>query len=206
MVSLYDEAVLAKLVSWTDKTNIHVYSNNANSDVFAMIGDETNDSPVQLPLIALRRIGGYELINPNSDSQTRNGYVLTQNEAITVQLNAIPIKVVYQIDIYSRYKKESDLYCRDLIFNIVNHPTCQVTIPYNDLNIQHNFNLHLNPQIADNSSVPEDNIGGKFSRMTLTVEITDAYLWSVPVRRTFTIDSGVVEPNGNKDEDEPLPI
>jgi len=41
----------------------------------------------------------------------------------SVNLHAIPIILPYQIDIYTRYLKEADVYCRNFIYNIINYPT-----------------------------------------------------------------------------------
>ena len=75
-------------------------------------------------------------------------------------LNAIPIELSYQIDVYTRYMNEANEYVRNMIFNIVNFPRLTIEIPYYDNKIPHNSSIHLEKEVADNSSVPERLIHG----------------------------------------------
>jgi len=188
MVSLYDKSFVQLIKSWTENTDIHVYGKDETQALFSLIADKNNDKEIQLPIITIRRPGGYDLRTVHSAPPTRDGYKVFVDDNVGVTANAIPIKIVYQIDVYTRYFEEADAYCRDLIFNIVNHPISYVTIPYNNLDLKHNYKMTLGAQITDNSDVVEGIIAGMFTRMTLEVEIEDAYLWSVPVRQNITMD------------------
>ena len=37
-------------------------------------------------------------------------------------LQAIPIRLQYQIDIFTRYREEADEYLRNFVYNILNYP------------------------------------------------------------------------------------
>ena len=120
-VCIYDEALLAKLKSWTEKTQIQVLGIDETSRLFQVIADTTNDTPIKLPLIALSRQSGYEILNVNKKPLTYDGADLSTTYDKSLQLNAIPILINYQLDVYTRYLKEADSYMRELIFNIINH-------------------------------------------------------------------------------------
>ena len=62
---LYDEALVAKIKNWTESTNIHVYGPNEEARLLEVIADETKDSPIQLPLLSISRVGGYDILNAN---------------------------------------------------------------------------------------------------------------------------------------------
>ena len=65
MVNLYDEALLAKLNRWTEKTELHVYGPEETRRMLEVIADNTNDKPIKLPIVCLRRKGGYTILNIN---------------------------------------------------------------------------------------------------------------------------------------------
>lgn len=102
-------------------------------------------------------------------------------------LNVIPIRLTYQLDIYTRYNEEAEEYIRNFVFNIINHPKLTINIPYNGYNEIKNANLTLDSTITDNSDIPERLIAGQFTRKTLTIIIDDAYLWDVKIKDTINI-------------------
>ena len=119
-------------------------------------------------------------------------------------LNAIPISIQYQLDIYTRYLKEADAYCRDFIFNIINHPNVKIVVPYNDANFEHNSTLRVSADVEDNSDIPERLIAGQFTRMSLSLDIDDAYLWDTKIRKNVELDIRDigVDPDISHDYDE----
>ena len=80
---------------------------------------------------------------------------------------------------------------RDLIFNIINNPTLEVTIPYNEVNYKHYANLRLSDSVEDSSGIPERLDFAQFTRLTLNVFIDDAYLWSAPIKNEVIIGDGL---------------
>ena len=205
MVNLYDEALLAKLNKWTEKTELHVYGPEETRRMLEVIADNTNDKPIKLPIVCLRRKGGYTILNINKKPLTYDGLVIKGDveERTAMVLNAIPISIQYQLDIYTRYLKEADAYCRDFIFNIINHPNVQVVVPYNDANFVHNSTIRVSADVEDNSDIPERLIAGQFTRMSLSLDIDDAYLWDTKIRKNIELDIRDVEtyPDSPDDSD-----
>lgn len=109
-------------------------------------------------------------------------------------LNAIPIQIDYQIDIYTRTLKEADLYCRDLVFNIINHCKVPITIPFNGVNYEHHGHIRLAPNVEDNSGIAERMDFAQFTRYTLNINIDDAYLWSAPIRDPRSMEGIIIKP------------
>lgn len=187
MVYLYDEALLAKLKKWTEKTDVLILGPEETRRTFELYADRSDDKPLKLPIITLRRKPGFTILNTNKTVITYGGKKMVSDEEAkeigkTVQLNAIPIMIEYQIDIYTKYMKDADIYVREFIFNIINHPSAEVIIPYNGLDLRHKFNIRLAEAVEDNSDIPERLFKGEFTRLSLSINIDDAYLWDTPIR------------------------
>ena len=169
-LGLYDDAIVNKLKQWTQKTDVRIYGPQNVPSVFELQADDNNDNPLKLPIIAVRRNGGYRITNPNKQPLSYDGltYEAVSNEDTnrSVQINAIPISIDYQIDVYT-----------------------VVYIPYNNIQIEHDSALLLSQDVLDNSDVPERLIRGQFTRLSLNVTITDAYLWDIRVRDNYIIDA-----------------
>lgn len=190
-VYLYDEALIRKLKNWTANTQINIYGPEQTGRMFEVIGDKTDDSPIKLPIIAVRRNPTVNILNTNKRPITYDGMKfpeLSSSEAKMMKLSVIPIDISYQIDVYCRYLKEADVLIRSLVFNIINHPTLEILIPYNNINLEHNANLVLSDSIEDNSDIPERFVPGQFTRMSLLVNIDDAYLWDARERDNLTLE------------------
>lgn len=196
-VYLYDEALINKLKNWTANTQINIYGPDETRQMFEVIGDKTEDSPIKLPIISLRRSAGFSIINPNKKPLTYDGMKIesSSNDKKMLKVSAIPIDIPYQIDIYCRYRKEADMLSRSIIFNIINHPTLSVDIPYNDAYIPHNANMRVSTEVEDNSDVPERFVVGQFTRITLNVNIDDAYLWDARYRENLSFELGDIQVN-----------
>jgi len=234
-VSLYDDALLKKLKSWTEKTEVEVYGVDQTRRLFEVIADKNDDKPIKLPIICLSRVGGYTVTNINKRPYTYDGFtldsdggfsvvdkntgdvladsILTYDEALrlrdyyqrtqgsimsvqksktgySTQLNVIPISISYRLDVYTRYMKEADDYMRELVFNFINHPNIKVVIPYNGVESQspRDATVRISEEIEDNSDVPEIRLAyGQFTRMSLYLNIDDAYLFDTRIRSNVEI-------------------
>ena len=188
-VCLYDEALIKKLKNWTNKTQINIYGPEESGRLFEVIGDETHDKPIQLPIICIRRNAGYSILNPNKKPTTYDGMRMysTVDDGKLIKLSMIPINIPYQLDIYCRFLKEADALSRSLIFNIINHPTLEVNIPYNDINLVHNATMRVGEDVEDNSGIPERLVPGQFTRLTLAITVDDAYLWDARPRENLSV-------------------
>ena len=192
-IRYYDEALVEKIKSWVKDPNMKVLSPNDSTRLFQLKADLNNDKPLTLPFIAISRDSDIEIINTNKHALTYDGGRLSVDENKTQALNAIPIKISYQLDIYTKYFAEADEYLRNFIFNLINYPRLSIEIPYNDSKIVHNFTIQLDSTVSDNSDIPERLIAGQFTRMSLKFYIDDAYLFSVPFMKNWKIEVSEVE-------------
>lgn len=187
-VYLYDDALLSKIKYWTEKTSLHVYGVDEIRDLFQVIADETKDSRIKLPILTVTRPKGYTILNTNKKPTTYNGIKVVQEEKTASMLAQVPINIQYQFDIYTRYQKEADMYMRNLVFNIINYPTLSIIIPYRDINFKHNANIRINSDVMDTSNTSIRLFNGQFTRLSVTVNIDDAYLWDLRVANNLTIE------------------
>ena len=189
-VGLYDETFLEKLKGWTKGTAVTIVGPDETNRLYQQIADTTNDSPIKLPFISLKRPGGFTILNTGKKPLTFDGATLDANYDKAKQLNAIPISIPYQLDIYTRYRNEADEYVRNIVFNIINYPKLDINIPYNGANYIHHSNIRLAGEVDDASDIPERLISGQFVRMSMKIDIDDAYLFDVRYRDVYIIELG----------------
>ena len=186
-VSLYDNALFKKFSKWTAGTPPMLTGVNETTRLFEVLSDKSNDRPIELPLIALSRPGGYTISNKSKRPLTFNGNTFQANELRGAKVNVVPIEISYQIDVYARYMEEADEYARNLVFNIINYPKLTIELPYESLGIKHDANIRLISEIDDNSDIPQRIIPGQFTRFTLGINIDDAYLFDVRIQDNISI-------------------
>lgn len=197
-VRFYDEALLKKFQKWTADTQVHLTGINETRRLFEVVADTNNDRPIQFPLIALSRNGGYTIQEKYKQPRSYNGSSLVVTTDSGAKLNAIPIGISYQIDIYTRELAEADEYARNIVFNIINYPKLNIEIPYEDSGLTHDANIRLVTDVEDNSDIPERLISGQFTRFTIGIDIDDAYLFDVRVKDNLSIVEGqlhIVQPD-----------
>lgn len=196
-VRFYDEALKNKIQDWIKDPNIKVLSPNDTTRLFQIKADETNDKPITLPLISLSRDSEVRIRNANKRVMSFDGVRVRAidnetkeeiNPGRAYKLNAIPVIITYQLDIYTRYYEEADEYARNFLFNLINYPKLTIEIPYNNVSLTHDSNINLNSSIEDNSDVPLKLFPDQFYRWTFTLTIEDAYIFSVPLKENILID------------------
>lgn len=152
---------------------------------------------LKFPLISINRTGmSVRQEDLNFNALHEGGTVrLNQNNAVT-NARILPIRLEYQIDVFSVDKKLNDEIIRELLFYLYLHPTHIIKIEYG-LNFEHKFNLFLDPDIQDNSDVVAHINNGVLFRQTFTMYCPDAYLWSSKDFKTpfLDIQSTVLEKN-----------
>ena len=190
-IKLYDDALIEKIRAWNKNLQVTITSPDETRRIFEVTADKRNDKPITLPLLCLRRVGGFRLLSPNKDVKSFDGFTLKANIKRSVQLNVIPVSVDYRLDIYTRYFSEVDEYTRNLIFNLTNYPKLEIVLPYEDMKVIHNAYIDLSPEVEDNSDIPERLFPGQFSRMTINFTLNDAYLWDIRNRDNFEIEANV---------------
>lgn len=197
---LYDEALVRKFKSWTHNSQIEIFGPNETSRVFETIADKTGDKPIKLPLIYIERDRGFNIIN---DGTTRrplsyDGKDINVGSRQSEILNAIPISISYQVNVYTRFAKEADVLIRNLIFNVINYPALEVVVPkvgiYNKETeeydeFKHTARIELgNTEIQDNSNEKERFIEGNYIKLSFLILINDAYLWDLREHRNAEIE------------------
>lgn len=183
-----------------------VLSPEDSTRLFQMRADQGSDAKITLPLIAISRDSEIEITSTAKKALTYDGGHLDANEKISKLLNAIPIKLTYQLDIYTKYFAEADEYARNFIFNFINYPKLSIEIPYNNAKVLHDSTVLVESTVSDSSDIPERLIAGQFSRMTIRLVIDDAWLFSVPFMDNWKVESGHIEiASDEKKEDIPKP-
>lgn len=189
-VSLYDQAVVNKIKSWCGDTRLRVISSSDTENFLSTAADEANDQQIELPIIQVSR-DGFQLLQTERATITSYGLTIETNPNKSEWINAIQIGLTYQIDIFTRYMSEANEYLRNIIFNIINFPRITIELPYYDQYLPFNSSLHLQSEVQDNSAVPQRLIYGQFTRMTLTVEVKDAYLFDTRINNNIKIKSDI---------------
>ena len=131
-VRYYDEALLEKIKKWVKDPNMTITGPDETRRLFQYLGDINEDKPLKLPIIALRRLTPVRILSTNKKPLTYDGWRKNNNGEKGDQLNAIPIEINYQLDIYTRYMAEADEYIRNFIFQLINHPKLSIEITYNN--------------------------------------------------------------------------
>ena len=186
-VRLYDDALVNKIKNWVKDEKVRVLAPDETLRLFQIEANDNNDEPISLPIISLTRAREVDLDHPHKKMMTFDGMMLDATIDKSLQIDAIPMTLNYQLDIYTRYKYEADEYMRNFVFNLVNHPKVKVVLPYNDINYTHYSNIRLVPTIEDNSDVPNRLVSDQFTRWTISFTIDDAYLFSLPYKSNVQI-------------------
>ena len=177
-LTLYDRAVTEKIKKWVLDDKMNVLGPDETRRRFSMQADMTDDKPIQLPLITINRQPDINVRDIGKRPMTWMGKVFNNENGISDHLNAVPVSINYVLNIYTRYLEEADEYVRNFAFNLINHPSIKILIPYNDSNLAYTSFLTFSNEITDNSDIPERLIAGQFTRFTMRFSLNDAYLFS----------------------------
>ena len=191
-VTLYDRALLRKFQYWIKDDKLTILGVNETTDLFKYRLDMNNDKPLTLPIIALSRSNSITIDSTTKKPITYDGLKIESSDGKTNQLNAIPISIPYQLDVYTRYDEESQEYMRNFIFNLINFPKVDIEVPYNDSHIIMNSYIEINPEFSDNSDIPEKLIRDQFSRQTLNF-VLHANLYDYRAYDNWKIDCKVIK-------------
>lgn len=195
----YDEALSAKIGGWLKNPNLKILKPSEVSRFLEIALDEGKDK-LELPQFVLIR-DGYRILNRNKQVKSFDGVTIRVydkdgnlvDNGNAGKINAIPIQLDYQFDIYTYKMEDCDEYVRQFIFNFINFPTGTVIIPYNDFKIEQKFTVHINENVEDNSDIPQRLFPAQFTRYTLNLTIDDAYLFSLPIKENVYIDTAGIE-------------
>lgn len=184
----YDEIIAAKLKKWIpDNSSLHILKTDETRRLFELKADENRDEVLKMPFIALSRGNDVEILSNIKTLQSFNGLTVAKDEKQTIQLNVIPIKVTYQLDIYTRTYEEGDEYLRNFLFKLINNPKLIIDIPYQDLWLRHVANLRVLSNVSDTSDITEKLFSDQFTRWSIQLELQDAFLFSVPYKKNWRL-------------------
>ncbi len=187
-ISYYDDAVTAKIKGWlADNSTLRVLNPDETKRVIELYAEDSNDSPLKLPLLTISRNKELEITNTIKQSKSFDGLVIKKDttEATTVHMNVIPVKTLYQLDIYTKKQLEADEYVRQFLFKLINNPQIIVEIPYNNYTIKHTANLRVLNSVSDTSDIPTHLFPGQFYRWTIQLELQDGFLFSIPYKKNW---------------------
>lgn len=173
MIYLYDEAITNKFKSLFQDSRITVQLAENAIRYVAQLKDDN----ITFPLVNLNRTDWSLRDDDISWAQSRTGVANRINPDNTISvMRAIPIRLEYQVDVYTVDRFTNDEIYRELIFYFLKHPTLEVDIPYT-VDGKHVFNFDVNPDIQDNSDTVEHINKGVLYRYTSTWVVKDAYLF-----------------------------
>ncbi|MBO7734830.1 MAG: hypothetical protein J6S67_19880 [Methanobrevibacter sp.] len=200
--SLYDKALVDKLKRWTEGTKVTVVAPEETRALWETVADKQKDK-IKLPMICLRKSTTYSITGKAGKAPiTYDGFTTEANIQRSTFLNAIPIELSYQIDVYTRYYEEADEYMRELIFNLYNTPVFTVEIPYENTHIKHSASIVVNPTISNNPSSTERLALNQFAKLSVQFDVKDAYLFDVRTKDNYTIGfrTWTINPDGSNDK------
>lgn len=191
--TLYDRAVTEKIKKWILDSNMVVLSPDETRRLFTWKAITDGDKPLTLPLISINRNRDVSIKTTSKQMLSHRGKIFNSEKGVSDHLNAIPMTLSYVINIYTRYLEEADEYVRNFVFQLINYPKIEIQIPYNNSQLTYTSYLTLQPEISDNSDIPERLIAGQFSRMTLAITLNDAYLFSYNHKHVSEVESLQIE-------------
>lgn len=182
-INYYDEAVTQKIKNWlADSSKLRVLSPDESNRLIQLNAEDSNDQPLQLPLIAISRNKDIEIESAIKQNKSFDGLIIGTDvtTATTIHLNVIPIKTTYQLDIYTKKRIEADEYVRQYLFKLINNPQIIIDIPYNGYLVRHTANLRVLGTVSDTSDISTHVFPGQFYKWTIQLELQDGFLFSIP--------------------------
>lgn len=184
----YDDALAGKLMKWTPTNlQLRVLKPNDTKRLMELKADDSRDKQLRLPFIALSRNNEIELLLNVKNPRSFDGLTLNKTEEKTLQMNVIPVKLQYQLDIFAKTQVEAEQYVREYLFKLINNPVIKIVIPYNGQEIPQIANIKVLSNVADTSDIPQRLFVGQFTRWTIQLEILDAFLYNLPYRQNWKI-------------------
>jgi len=189
MIYLYDTAILEKFKKWFNNPKMTISGDT--KALFTSQADINEIDSFPFPLIGITRADTIGILETNKKPKSFRAqkYELTADETQINTLNAIPINLAYQVDIYTRHRVENDNILRELIFKLINNPSLEIDIP-NSQEKTHRFNMRIRDTVTDNSDIPEHLIKGEYFRTTIDLFVDDAYLFEYKGKDVWMLDVG----------------
>ena len=172
-VYVYDKAIAELFNSITGDAIMVQPPELAIRNIAQLDGDN-----VKFPLISINRVSYSIREEERNFHALHSGGTVRINDNNTVdKARIIPIRINYQVDVFTVDKKMNDEIVRELLFYLSLKPTHEIYVEYG-INMKHHFNLLLDPDIQDNSDTINHINNGVLFRNTFTMYCPDAYLWA----------------------------
>ena len=108
-IRYYDDILAEKLKRWIpENSTLRVLKPDETKRLWETKADDNADSKFKLPFIGLSRDSNIELLSNIKQAKSFDGLRLLSGDDKTLQMNVIPIKVNYQLDIYTKTEDEGD--------------------------------------------------------------------------------------------------
>ena len=144
MLYLYDKVIVDKFKKLFNDNRISIQPPENAIRYTAQLEDDN----VNFPLISLNRTNWSIRGSDVNFAQSRTGVLNRVNDNGTLSvMKILPIRLDYQLDVYTVDKLSNDEIYRELLFYFLNNPTLTVNIPYT-LDTEHVFNLYFNELIS----------------------------------------------------------
>jgi hypothetical protein len=214
-IHYYDDLITEKLRRWLpEASSLHILHPDETKRFFELNAEDSKEKPFAMPLIAISRKDDLELLSTVKSPKSYDGLKITTaahetdfsklkgtayTKAIaeipegTYQINVLPIRPEYQLDIYAKTAIECEEYIRSFLFKIINNPTLKITAPYQGLDVEHIAYMRVLSNISNTSSISERVFSGQFTRWTIQFELHDAFLFSIPYKRNWKLDDVELE-------------
>ena len=204
-ISLYDEAVYKLIYGRVKDSKMRILRPEESKYLFQMRADMNNDKPITLPLVSISRNNNIEILSTQKQPLSFDGVKMQINPKEAMLLSRIPIKLEYQLDIWTQKELDCENWIREFVFLLINNPIIEITLPYHGANFKQQATIRLANEIVDNSDADNKLFKDQYTRMTLTFNIDDANLYSIPIKQNAKISDvqlRVLDNNNQIDEEE----
>ena len=187
-VKAYDDAIINEFRRVFNDNTIHILP---VENAIRFSAQLTKDN-VKFPMISTTRLGySIRTDNVNFAAKMIGSFVTRDGKNNNIFAQTVPIRIEYQMDVFTVDRESCDEIVRELIFFFMQHPTLTAHFEYG-LDIDHTFNLYLNSEIVDNSDTVEHVNTGVMFRNTLTFYTDDALLFRSKKQRQGEIIANIV--------------
>lgn len=196
-VKCYDDAIVKRFRAVFGTNNVYVLPVENAIRFTAQLKRDN----ITFPLISTTRLG-YSVVgeNVNYNAKMTGSFVRRENDNNNTFATSIPIRIEYQIDIFTVDREACDDIVRELIFFFLTRPTLVAHFDYG-LDIKQNFTMLMNDDIVDNSDTVEHINNGVMFRNTLTFYVDDARLYMNNQQIQGKIECGVESFNKKSSHD-----
>ena len=201
-IRYYDSALTNKIKKAIVSENsiLVLGPEDSPEELFTDKADMLHDK-LSLPMIGLIRKRDIDILNTNKKPLSFDGIRLAFFDKDgnkvegdkALKLNAIPIRIEYQLDIYTLKEYDADEYAREFLFYFINNPNVTIELPYNGVKATHTSTVRVEPPLVNNSDIPQKLFKDQIYRYSLNLYIDDAYYFSIPSMNTILISGIEVE-------------